>query len=68
MYTRFGLVAKDIPDEMPTVSAAAAAVAATILHEFLNLLIARQLCWRLPPKELLKELEPLKDPLRPLVD
>ena len=53
---------------MFAVAAVAATVAFSVFDEFLDKLIARQLYGRLPPKELLKEPDPLEDPLRPLVD
>jgi hypothetical protein len=70
-YTRFGLVAKDILDQMLATAAVRVlvdAIAAMILHEIVNLLLARQLCGRLAPQELLKELDPLEDPSRPFAD
>ena len=68
MTIRYRLAAEDIPDEMLAAITVSTTVASSVFDEFLDLLIARQLYWRLPPQELLKELDPLEDPLRPLVD
>lgn len=44
------------------------AIATMILYKLLDLLLARLLCVRFTPKEPLKELDPLEDPVRPFAD
>jgi hypothetical protein len=68
MHTQYGLVTKNVPDEMCAVTTLAATIATTFLDVLLFMLLACQLCGRLPPQKLLKELDPLEDPSRPLVD
>lgn len=64
-----GLVAKDIPDEMSAVATVTSnTIALEALDEGSDVLLACQLCGRCSPKEPLKELDPLEDPSRPLID
>jgi hypothetical protein len=53
---------------MFAIVASTAAIAAMIVDEFLNLLLACQFCGTGPPQEHLKEPDPLEDPLRPFID
>jgi hypothetical protein len=62
------LVAEDVPDQVIAVAASAGkatAIAPMVFDEFADVLFACQLGWRLPPPELLKELNSLEDSRRP---